>query len=174
MSSVLVFVPTTASRWRPQVAADVVEGFAATTSLREALGYRSDQDEDAEHAAMVLASVAGLARHGVRFVLACEVDASAVRVESTHDDAPNGRVVTGPIAQSRIVSWFTDEDGVDVDAAAHAAAGQTLDEAWDTDEGAALVAEHALLWHAAEELPGAEAGTAAEHAASLGAAQRGH
>lgn len=152
MNQVLVFVPATPETWREVLTAPSVEAFAPTAELRAALGYDTDQDEDAEHAAMVLASVAGLARHGTRFVLACEVPEQDLTVDPDHADTPNGRVVTGPVAPTRVLSWFADEPEVDPSAAAGVSHGLSLDDAWDTPEVAEVVDQHALLWHAAEEL----------------------
>ncbi|WP_203567035.1 DUF6912 family protein [Aestuariimicrobium ganziense] len=153
-ATMLVFVPADPDRWRDALQARPVVGHAATPGLLEEFGYGPADDEQAEHAAMVLASVAGLAQYGRRGVLACEVPPSTISTDPAHPDTPNGRVEVDSIDPSRVVSWFTDEADLDVSTAARAASGLGLDRAWETPEVASLVEECALLWHAAEELPG--------------------
>ncbi len=152
MQPVLVFLPLSAPEARTAASVTLhgpLAGFAVTRELVDALGYTSDMDEDAEYAALVLASVAGLARHGRRLVLVAEVPPDQVGLG---DDPSNGGVILARLEPRWVVSWFADEASVDVTAAARAAAGLDLDDAWDVGAVQELVASHELLWHGPTEL----------------------
>lgn len=153
MQKRLVFVPI----GRPEVAAitagdELIDrrAFTVTPELMRALDYGADHDEDAEYAAMVIASVAGLSMVGERLVLVAEVDPGLV---AAGEDADNGecRLVRLPV--TAVTAFFSDEDNVDVTAAARASAGRSIDEAWECPEVQDLLADSDLLWHSAEELP---------------------
>lgn len=118
--------------------------FTVTPELLDELGYSADDAEDAEYAALVLASVAGLSRYGCRLVVVAEVDGSLVR---PGDDPANGAVVLDACPPSAMTSWFSDEPGVDVGPAAEAARGLSIDDAWETPEVQALLQDHDLLWN---------------------------
>lgn len=151
MTKTLIFVPVS-----PSDAADAASGtltdrrgFTVTPELLAMLGYDESLREDAEYAAMVIASVAGLADNGERIVLVAEVDPVNV-VEGT--DPTNGEVRVTELPASSIVAFFTDEPGVDVSAAAEAARGRSVDDAWDAPAVQALLGDCDLLWHGKEEL----------------------
>lgn len=55
------------------------KAYTVTPDLLDELDYTADMTEDAEYAAMVLASVAGLADHGTRLVVVAEVDSQLVQ-----------------------------------------------------------------------------------------------
>ena len=152
MQPLLVFVPISADD-APRAASGTLAGpltaYAVTRELVGALGYGDDMAEDAEYAALVLASVAGLTRHGQRLVLVADVAPDLV---SAGDDPANGEVRLARLEPRWIVSWFTDEPSVDVTDAAAAAAGLDLDTAWDAAAVQELVASHELLWHGPAEL----------------------
>ncbi|CAL8967303.1 hypothetical protein TESS_TESS_00034 [Tessaracoccus sp. O5.2] len=138
------------------IAADDMGALDGSTTLRERpahtvtpellaeLGYSEREAEDAEHAAMVLASVAGLARHGTRLVIVAEVDPSTVR---PGEDSANGEVVVEVCPTRSITAWFADEPGADVGAAAAAARGLSIDEAWELPEVQDLLQRQDLLWN---------------------------
>ena len=116
--------------------------------MLEELGFEPGQEEDAEYATLVLASVAALASHGERLVLVAEVDSSFI---SPGDDAVNGACVVSRVPQAAMTCWFGDADEVDSGDAAAAAKGLDIDIAWEMDEVQALLHGHDLLWNDVEE-----------------------
>lgn len=118
--------------------------YTVTPQLLAELEYGEDEMEDAEHAAMVLASVAGLCAHGERVVVVAEVDEGQVKPGV---DPANGQVVVHQCPPSAMTAWFADEPGVDVSDAAAVARGLSIDEAWGQPEVQALLENHDLLWN---------------------------
>ena len=119
-----------------------------TPELLEELGFEPDQQEDAEYATLVLASVAALAAHGERLVLVAEVDGSFI---SPGEDPANGGCVVSRVPPAAMTCWFGDADDVDPTAAAAAARGLEIDIAWEMDEVQQLLHGHDLLWNDVEE-----------------------
>ncbi|GAB3621995.1 hypothetical protein GCM10027418_00770 [Mariniluteicoccus endophyticus] len=73
----LVFVPLSADELRALVAsgtADVTEAYAADPALYRAYGFDPAEDEEAEHTAQVLASLACVRRGLPRLVVTAEID----------------------------------------------------------------------------------------------------
>lgn len=120
------------------------DAHTVTPELIDALGYRAEDTEETEYAALVLASVSALSRFGQRVVLVAEVPAQLV---SPGDDPANGGCRVAEVPTGAITCWFEDEAGVDVAAAASVAHGRSLDEAWEQDAVASLVHGHQLLWN---------------------------
>lgn len=118
--------------------------YTVTPQLLDDLGYAPNESEDAEYAALVLASVAGLATHGVRLVVVAEVDPALVLAG---DDPANGQVLLEALPAEAITAWFTDEPGTDVSAAAAACNGLTIDQAWELGQVQDLLSRHDLLWN---------------------------
>lgn len=118
--------------------------YTVTPELLTELEYGEDQIEDAEHAAMVLASVAGLSAHGERVVVVAEVDGTQVRPGV---DAANGQVVLAQCPPSAMIAWFAEEPGVDTSDAAAAARGLSIDDAWAQPAVQELLENHDLLWN---------------------------
>lgn len=114
-----------------------------TPELMAALGYGPGETEDAEYAAMTLASVTALARHGARLVLVAEVPPEAV---SAGADPENGDCVVAAVDSREITCWFAEAPGVDPAGAAAAAKGLHIDVAWDFPEVQELL-QHDLLWN---------------------------
>ena len=130
-------------------------GFAATDALVTAQGLAADREEEAEYAAMVLASVWGLVHHGERVVLVAELPPELIGAAGPDEvEADNGAVSIASIPPGSVVSWFADEPdaAAAVAAGAEAARGLPIDEAWNLSPVEALVTGHDLLWHGAEEL----------------------
>ncbi|MDO5676659.1 MAG: hypothetical protein Q4G35_04020 [Propionibacteriaceae bacterium] len=125
--------------------------YAVTPELLRELEYGEDEIEDAEHAAMVLASVAGLATHGERVVVVAEVDSAHV---SPGVDPLNGQIVLAQCPPSAMISWFSEEPGVDVADAAAIAKGLTIDQAWAQPQVQELLENHDLLWNDKVEYQG--------------------
>lgn len=143
----LVFIPVASSELGMLTGDPVVENrvaYAVTPELMAELEYSDDEIEDAEHAAMVLASVAGLATFGERVVVVAELDSSLVR---PGEDAANGEVLLSRCPASAMTAWFAEEPGVDVADAAAIAKSMTIDVAWGQPQVQALLENHDLLWN---------------------------
>jgi len=109
--------------------------------------------EEAELAALQVASVSALARTGRRLVLSAQVPAATIGEPAAGADAANGAATLSRLEPNQVEAFFTDDDRVETTAAARAAAGLGIDEAW----GAAAVQEllgEPLLWHDVSELAG--------------------
>lgn len=147
MNRQLVFVPVSEDELRvlggETLGADR-PGYTVTPELLAELGYGESDSEDAEYAALVLASVAGLAAHGIRLVVVAEVDPSLV---SAGEDPANGQVVLAELPTRSITSWFADEPGTDVTDAAAISKDLSIDQAWDLDQVQDLLNHHDLLWN---------------------------
>lgn len=146
MGTVMVFVPAPVGAWSAALEPEAVRAWSATPAVHEAFDLPPRADEDAEYAAMLLASVAALASTGRRRVLGFEVAADQV------SDNGDETVTVTRLRPTQLVSWFADADDVDAAPAASASAGLDVDAAWELPEVADLVEHHPLLWHAAEEL----------------------
>ena len=140
----LLFVPLTPAElaaWAGEGRLDGPRpGFSATAGLRAA--FEASDDEEAEHIALLVASVAGLARHGVRLVAVIEGAAEP----SGDPDFGELRVPESPY--SAVQAIFAEEaDPATVRPAAAAAAGLELAAAWDDPTVIALLENADLLWH---------------------------
>lgn len=118
--------------------------YTVTPELLAELEYGQDEMEDAEHAAMVLASVAGLTVHGERLVVVAEVDEAHVKPGA---DPANGQVVLSLCPPSAMTAWFAEEPGADVADAAAISKGLTIDQAWAQPQVQDLLENHDLLWN---------------------------
>ncbi|MGD7731862.1 DUF6912 family protein [Propionibacteriaceae bacterium G57] len=148
MSGVLVCIPARRGDL-DALRRDPVDAITANQALFETLDYTADMAEEAEYAALVLASIWALARHGERFVVTAEVAASQV---VAGDEVDNGGIRVSGLRRDQLIACF--DDGLaradEATAAAGAARGLSIDEAWDRAEVAALL-QHELLWHTIEE-----------------------
>ena len=151
MSKELVFIPIA----RDELAA--IDGSVqlsdraahhVTPELLVALGYRVGQEEEAEYAALVIASVAALTRFGERLVLVAEVDDSLIM---NGDDLENGACILTRVVPEAMSCWFSEAPGVDASTAAVASRGLDIDTAWGFDEVQDLLRESDLLWNDVEE-----------------------
>ena len=151
MTKELVFIPIARDELAAIDGSVLLTGRAAhhvTPELLAALEYTAGQEEDAEYAALVLASVAALTRFGERLVLVAEVDASLI---ASGDDPENGACVLTRVAPEAMTCWFSEAPGVDPSAAAVAVRGLDIDTAWGFDEVQELLHESDLLWNDVEE-----------------------
>ena len=117
-----------------------VSGYADTAALREAFGVADA--EEGERIAMLVASIAGLARSGRRLVAVVEID-SPVAGEAQEF----GEVTATSVPYRRVQALFADEPGLNLSVAAAATAGLGLEQAWDAPEVADLLSTADLLWH---------------------------
>ncbi len=146
----LLFLPVTGAQLADWQAAGVLAGplkaYAATRGLVAA--FEASDDEEAEHLALLVASVAALAASGVRQVAVLEGEAEPM----IDDDVDFGAVVTGDLRFHAIQSLFADEpDAPGLAEAARAATGLGLQDAWNHPSVTVLLEEGDLLWHGAGE-----------------------
>lgn len=160
MDGVRVFVPV-GPGWSLQELPAQVLAHAVRPELLDAFDYTLDQVEDAEYAALVLASVAALAEHGERTVWCFAADPTQVSDPDPDDQSHNGQVLVSGLRPTQLTAWYTDEPGVVVTEAAAQASGLDLDQAWEQSAVQQLLADHALLWHAPSESMATAAATQA-------------
>lgn len=146
----LLFLPVTGAQLADWQAAGVLAGprkaYTATPGLGAA--FEPSDAEEAEHLALLVASVAALASSGVRQVAVLEGAAEPV----TDGEVDFGAVVTGDLRFDAIQSLFADEpDSPGLAEAATAAMGLTLQDAWNHPAVTVLLEEGDLLWHGAGE-----------------------
>ena len=142
----LLFVPITAVELAGWAGGGILPGqrvgFAVTPALRAA--FEPTDDEEAEHLALLVASIASLATTGRRLVAV---------LDGTHRPAPDadadfGEVIVSDLHYSRVQSLFADEPDVPgLAGAAAAAAGLPVAVAWDLPEVVLLLESADLLWH---------------------------
>lgn len=150
----LVFIPVRRAELDAITGGTRLDGRTAhtvTPELLEALGYDPEDAEDAEYAALVLASVAALAAHGERVVVVADIPTSAVEAGT---DPANGQCVASQVPASAITCWFSEGDDVDVADAAAAAKDLDIDTAWDFPQVQQLLQNHDLLWNDVVEYRG--------------------
>ena len=119
-----------------------------TPELLSSLGYTPGQQEDAEYAALVLASVAALAAYGERLVLVAEVEASLVR---SGDNPANGDCLVAQVAPEAMTCWFSEAPASTFPPPQQPAQGLDVDTAWGFEEVQGLLHESDLLWNDVEE-----------------------
>lgn len=156
----MIFIPLdrgTASAVRETGRIDqALVGYAATGQLITAHGYRTDEREDADYAAQLYASIAGLARStdNRRLVLAADVPIATV---SDHtEDADYGSVGVRGLAWADVSAVFVDENDA---AEAVSLARKSIDDqpdaglaTWaDLPAVIALTDNHELLWYTPDE-----------------------
>lgn len=129
--------------------------YAVTSELLEELGYDPSESEDAEYAALVLASVAGLTIHGQRLVVVADVPVEEVLPGV---DSANGEVQLAHLPTTAITAWFSEEPGVDVADTAAIVRGLTIDQAWEQPQVQQLLHDHDLLWNDVVEYRPTEGG----------------
>lgn len=144
----LLFIPLTPAELALWAGAGRLDwprpGFSATPGLRAA--FETGDEEEAEHIALLVASVAGLVRYGLRLVAVVEASG-----EPTGDpDFGELRVPEAPY--SAVQALFAEEaDPATVQQAAAAAKGLELAAAWDDPAVIGLLENADLLWHGPAE-----------------------
>lgn len=146
----LVFVPVTAAELTDWATTGSLLGrrtaYAATPGLVEAFAVRDP--EEAEHIALLVASVAGLAASGVRLVAVAEASAAA----GADGGTDFGEVAVADLPYRTVQSLFADEPGAEgVPEAAAAVRGFDLETAWDHPAVVKVLQTAELLWHGAGE-----------------------
>ena len=146
----LLFLPVSGAQLADWAAAGVLAGplraYAVTPGLQAA--FEPVDADEAEHLALLVASVAALAAGGVRLVAVVEGDAHPVE----DGDVDFGEVEAGDLHFDAIASLFADEpDAPGLAGAATAVAGLALQAAWDHPAVITLLEEADLLWHGSGE-----------------------
>ena len=142
----LLFLPVSGAQLADWATAGVLAGpLAAFTVTPDFLAaFEPADSEEAEHLALLVASVAALTATGVRQVAVVEGDAQP----STDGHEDFGKVVAGDLRFDAIISLFTDEpDAPGLADAAAAASGLSLQEAWNHAAVIVLLEEADILWH---------------------------
>lgn len=147
MSEVLVALPFEAGALAHLAGSPATTGYAPTPELKDTFDLDANAEDEADRAALVVASVAALSRWRHRRVATALVRPEQV---SPGSDRAHGEVLVRDLAPAQVVAWFADAPNVDDGAAADAAAGLDVDEAWSRLEVATLLT-HDLLWHDAAE-----------------------
>ncbi|MGV8909232.1 MAG: DUF6912 family protein [Propionicimonas sp.] len=142
----LLFLPVTGAQLADWSAAGVLAGplsaYAVTPGLM--LAFEPADAEEAEHLALLVASVAALADTGVRQVAVVEGDAQPG--DAATEDF--GKVVVGDLRFDAILSLFADEpDAPGLAQAVAAVSGLSLQDAWNHPVVTDLLEEADLLWH---------------------------
>lgn len=130
--------------------------FAATGQMISAHGYRPDEREDADYAAQLYASVAGLPASTDPFRLVIAADVPIARVRDGRWDADYGAILVSGLDWADVTAVFVDEPGA---AEAVRSARDAIAATQDPDLGAvldlpavtALTDDHELLWHTPDE-----------------------
>jgi hypothetical protein len=130
--------------------------FAATGQMITAHGYRPDEREDADYAAQVYASVAGLPASKDPFRLVIAADVPIARVRDGRSDADYGAILVSGLDWADVTAVFVDGAAADeaVRAAREAIAAtqdHDLDTILDLPAVTALTDDHELLWHTPDE-----------------------
>lgn len=144
MTRQLVCIPVAADELDMLTGAIPVQdrrAYTVTRDLLDELEYTPDMVEDAEYAALVLASIAGLIEFGERVVIVAEVDPALVE---PGEDSANGECLLTRCPHGSMTAWFVDAPGVEVP---KLSPGSSIDEAWDHPEVQALLSDHDLLWN---------------------------
>lgn len=142
----LCFVPVSPEQLTTWATEGVLTGrtpaHTVTPAMVEAFSLTDPAGEDAEYAALLVASVAGLLQHGARLVAVCEA-----RPADSGRDADFGAVVVSDVPWPAVTALFADEPGAPAAAAAVAVSGLSLAEAWEHPAVTALLADSDLLWY---------------------------
>lgn len=151
----MVFIPVRADEARALRAGEPLKAgsaYAATEALRATFDYGADEDEDANFAAQVFASLRCLVDGFDRCLLAAE---SAVVPVAT-GESTFGEVAPPDVRWRDVRAIFIGESGSAT--YAESARGRTLSDLWADDATHTFLADHDLLWFDPTELDQALAG----------------
>ena len=131
-------------------------GFAATGRMVAAHGYRPDEREDADYAAQLYASLAGLLAGGDDRRLVVAVDVPIGRVADGEADADYGSVLIRGLDWPDVTAVFVDEPEaspavISARTAISDSADQHLAAVLELPAVVALTDDHELLWHTPDE-----------------------
>ncbi|QGN32159.1 hypothetical protein [Microlunatus sp. Gsoil 973] len=156
----MVFLPLGRDRAQAIRAAgrseDELPAFAATPQMITAHGYRPNEREDADYAAQLYASVAGLGTSADETRLVVAADVPIARVRDNPSDADYGAIIVSGLDWSDVAAVFV--DGPEAAAAvrtARKAIGSASDSGLaailELPEIVVLTDDHELLWHNPDE-----------------------
>ena len=127
--------------------------FRVEDQLRDAFGLAHCEDEEADRAAMLLASLWALTRYGRRIVLTAMVDPE---LRGDGEETHNGGAYLETLKRPNVEALFTDEPQANDQVRLIASRGlghSALDEIWELAEVQHLLINHELLWYTLDELP---------------------
>lgn len=139
----MIFLPATPAQLKAIAKGQDLVGprqaFSPNKALRETFDISPDSDEEADFAALQVASVFALATFGARFVLVVDVSAQPSQLESG-----NGGVEVQTIPADKVMAWFSDDEPAPRDLV-ESLRGKNIDEAWLAAND--FMNEHDLSWH---------------------------
>lgn len=139
----MIFLPATQEQLKGVASGhDLIgslQAFSPNKALRQTFGISEDSDEEAEFAALQVASVYALANFGDRLVLVVDTDASESETE-----AGNGGVQAERIPADKVHAWFSDDEAAPSQLV-ETLRGKDIDEAWLL--ASEFMNEHDLSWH---------------------------
>lgn len=139
----MIFLPATPTQLKTVASGQDLVGslqaFSPNEALCETFDISPDSDEEAEFAALQVASVFALANFGARFVMVVDMNARPSQFE-----AGNGGVEVQRIPADKVKAWFSDDEPAPKELV-ETLRGKNIDDAWL----AALdfMDEHDLSWH---------------------------
>lgn len=146
----LLFVPVTDAELAGWATGDTLAGPRRAVAVTEGLtaAFEPADTEEAEHIALLVASIASLTASGRRLVAVAE---GTCRPDPD-GDADFGEVAVGDLPWASVQSLFADEpDAPGLATAAEAAQGLPLAQAWEQAAVTTLLEQADLLWHGAGE-----------------------
>jgi hypothetical protein len=156
----MVFIPVDHDRATAIRAAgrsdDGFAAFAATGQMINAHDYRPDEREDADYAAQLYASVAGLPGSDDPFRLVIAADVPIGRVSDGRSDPDYGAILVSGLDWGDVTAVFVDEPAAatavrSAREAIAAAGNPALEEILELPEVTGLTDDHELLWHTPDE-----------------------
>lgn len=135
---------------------DQLVAYAATGQMITAHDYRPDEREDADYAAQLYASVAGLAISDDDRRLVAAADVPIARVRDGASDGGYGSIIVAGLDWSDVTAVFVDapeasEAVLKARQAILATTDHGLDTVLELAEVVSLTDDHELLWHNPDE-----------------------
>lgn len=146
----LLFVPVTPAELALWAGGGILPGQRPghTVTPEFTVAFEPDDTEEAEHLVLLVASIAALATTGRRLVAVVE-DGDRPSPDGNRDF---GEVIVSDLPYSSVHSLFADEPGAPgLEAAAAAASGLPIAEAWNLPAVIELLESADLLWHGPAE-----------------------
>ncbi len=120
-------------------------GFTPNQALLDAVDIDESGGEEAERAALMMASIYALTRYGERLVMTGTLPRTSL-TESA-EECHNGAVRLASVNLTGMESWFDDELPQLARQAASLTLGDSIDDAWNKPIVQKLMEESDLLWH---------------------------
>jgi hypothetical protein len=147
MIAVLVFLPCDQATFEALAAGQTTGPVSVWTAAPVAAGSSPEVVEEAEHEALVEASLVALTQYGWRLVVVAEMAPVAVTIDPVTPalDGPRSGQLTG-LAPRQVTSFFADDPA---DLAVVQEVGRVIA---DQPEAAEVIAAYPLMWYDASEL----------------------